>query len=49
MTSKVTHRKIGKILQAVQQKLSDLIKRRSEWHEEDIKAALLDPAVKNSI
>ena len=49
LTTKVTYRKIGRILSAVKSKLRDLIKRRSEWHEDDITAALKDPAVKNSI
>ena len=49
LTTKVTHRKIGRILSTVQSKLRDLIKRRSEWHEDDITEALKDPAVKNSI
>ena len=49
MTTKVTHRKIGKILQAVQSKLSDLLQRRNKWPESDILAALQDPVVKNSI
>jgi len=29
--------------------LKDLLKLRNEWKEEEIKAALQDPAIKNSI
>ncbi len=49
MTTKVTHRKIGKILQAVQSKLFELLQKRNKYHENDVLAALQDPAVKNSI
>ena len=47
VTSKVTHRKIGKILKAVGKKLQDIMwmKDATEWREEDFFEAINDEKV----
>lgn len=49
ITSKITQRKIGKILSAVQEKLTALVKQNGNLNEEDVQAAMNDYSVKKVI